>query len=220
MSLLLLFAGSSMVVHGGEVSGTVAWTHSYDAKVLPNDKNCDPVWGVPLPVPSPADTSTIEDGALVIATGPEARDWNFYRLDGGPEKAWSPTVAGSTVEVKLRVVNQVPGDGSAQSLVMATGRNSYNVRFSTTGLYLGESQKFTLNTTNAPHVYRFVLEEDGEGAVYIDGDSRPAATFTGERSNQSYLDFGDCSEGQGGTCEWNYVRWTNEGAFPPPGAPR
>jgi hypothetical protein len=82
-------------------------------------------------------------------------------------------------------------------------------------LFLLNGKKVLMNTTAEARVYCFLFEGTGDGSVYIDGGVQAALTFTGERTKQSYLDFGDDSQGHGGTCEWNYLRWTNEGVFPP-----
>lgn len=198
------------------VEDDAIWTFVYEPKVLPNDPENDPPWRVPLE-PSPEATSIIEDGKLVISTGPLAEDWNFYRMDGGIGKPWSPNADGSTVEVKLKVLGRVSGDGTSQSLIVATGAYQYHIGFSPNGLALTGEERTDLPmpTTDDAHVYRFVFRDGGEMDLFVDHSPEPIFTILGKPTKQSFMDFGDCSQGQGGSCEWSYLKWTNAGAFPP-----
>lgn len=192
------------------LTGPFAGAATYTADYLPQNPLNNPQW-----------TRIYNNGSESAAGGvlkvtSTANLQQAYRLSGGPASAWNPTTGGSAVEIRMKVDSQV--STFAGSFLLATGNRGWNINFNTNGLQeiLGGGNIVTMDTT-AFHVYRFTIDGiNGPLNMYVDGNTTPSVTWAGISSTANRIDFGDFIAGTvGGVTEWDYIRWTNAGAYPP-----
>lgn len=201
-NLIVALSAAAVIPWGSTAKALI----SYEGDVLP--QNSTPAWSVFLD--DTGGTGGSVSGGILTTTTAAANQSLGYRLWGGSPGGWNPTAAGSIVDVRVKVVSQAPGAGRAADFLIATGSKAWLVRW-------GESRiseelfggGFDFNTTDAFHTYRFgVTGLDGPLNIYVDGDTSPSVTFDGLASTTpSRLDFGDQLDGDGGTVQWDYIRW-------------
>lgn len=191
----------------------VEWTSAWEGSVIPqlNDPAFTAFGGT-----FTSNGSTTTAGALAGATlGSPA--W-----DGGG----SGTGPNSTIEFRVRVLSQGTQEGQdfgtalfagwngARFSVMLNSLDTPYVDFGSSGP--SGSNTFNLNTSDW-HVYRLVFNSAGSQAVslYIDGVLRLNQLGGGGPAN--VLQFGRYTGDVSATAtsEWDYIRWTNSGAFVP-----
>lgn len=205
------------------VDNGVSWTHYYnpDETVntalydkLPNDAvNTSPVWvpgsygGEPL--------AEIEDNFLRISTPGENAAYSFRQSNG---YGLGSTATEFTFETRFRVTGLNEGAVYAGSILFGTGANNRweEIVYSPTAIG-GYAVDLTQWTT-----VRITVTGGNTTApvalVYINNDSDIKATrILSGVGALSYFQFGDGSThaSRGGTSEWDYIRWTNAGAFAP-----
>lgn len=131
--------------------------------------------------------------------------------------SWLANGAGSTVEVRLKTDANAPGFDWAGSLFLSTGTQFW-------GLLIGENYitalgvgDYAITTDDTFHTYRFVVSNEASGSLsmYVDGNTTPAHTFAGTPSGSNLMVFGDSSSASQGQIQWDYIQWTNDGAFAP-----
>lgn len=205
------------------MAGSVAYaapapfTYSYEGDLAPEDGGSSPQWqkyfdGV----------GSVAGGHLTVTTPitPGATNDHYleYRLDGGG--AWNPTGLGTTIEVSFKT-NYNNDSGWAGSFLLGTGQRLWPVRVGTNFISIG-GDDFHLPSSlgidsSTFHTYRFTTENDnGDLKLYVDGSAAAVHTFSlGGASPTVRLAFGDLGGPEDGQIEWDYLRWTNEGAFAP-----
>jgi len=195
------------------------WTGTYEGDALPDSPSSNPQWqkyflgsasalGGYLTVTTPTDSGTGDDHYLE------------YRLDGGG--AWNPTGAGTTLEMSFQT-NYTNASGWAGSALISTGLEQWSIRVGTNYVSVGPEDLYLPSIgidSSTLHVYRFTTVGDtGNLNLYVDGGTTPAHTYsTGVASAVSRLAFGDLGSPEDGQVVWDYLRWTNAGAFAPNGS--
>lgn len=195
-------------------NNSVAWTYTYEGNYLPGNPLSDPAWTSPFP-PSGGASESVFGGILTVST-PDVSENIAYRQTGGTGNPWDPTAAGSTIEARLKVDSLGTGSAWAQSLMVRTGSRMYWLAFGTNVVQDPAAGGFAfINTTDGFHDYRFTVSGlAGIGSLYLDGSQTPLFTTTGIADSANVLDFGDVTGiYDGGTVRWDYIRWTNAGAF-------
>jgi hypothetical protein len=196
----------------------VPFTHSYTGDALPQDPLTVPQWTKVLDSDEagPNTTESASGGILTVFTA-SVPDFIEYRQDGGG--AWNPTALGSTVETRLKVDFNSEGASYAGDLVILTGARGWFMRFGTGSIneVLGGGT-LEMDTSSAFHTYRFTTTEAANAPLnlYVDGSTTPAITFAGVDTGSNRLGFGDATTSlEGGQIQWDYIDWTNAGAFAP-----
>lgn len=193
------------------------FTASYEADYTPEDPLTSPQWQKYF-----LGTGVASGGYLTVTTNDAApagdEHYLEYRLPGGG--AWNPTGAGSTLEFsfKTNVVNASAWGGSFQ---IATGSRRFSFRLGTNWVSCEGSPDFHLPTnlgidSSTFHTYRFTTVDDTSPLqMYVDGSAAPVASFAGLAGSGNQLAFGDLGNPEDGELVWDYIRWTNAGAFAP-----
>ncbi len=171
----------------------VAWTNVLTGGALPGQQN--PRWE-----PAGAGFSTLEGDSLILdSSGMKDIHWKFSGEANDPDwDASKPT----TVEVRVRARQVDDGLPAAGHLVVADGTKYYELQI----------------TDSEWHTYRIVFS-GGNALLYTDGDSASEKTLPGkplpEGSTLNHIYFGDGATEIGGVTEWEFLRWTNAGAYAP-----
>jgi len=207
---------ATVLALSGAQAQTTKFTHSYEADEMPQNATNGPLWiELHHADAGGAGTSSAVDGVLTITTAPS--ESLIYRLAGGKGLAWDPTDAGNTVEVRLKVDSQ-NGRAGAGSLEIRTGKQHWGIIFYTkgVGIQIGTGSPVVMDTTDGFHTYRFVFSGNGDPLkLYVDDGASPVATWEGVEDKSTLLDFGTTITDVGGQVLWDYIRWTNQGAFEP-----
>ncbi|HEY5924458.1 MAG TPA: hypothetical protein VIV11_22425 [Kofleriaceae bacterium] len=163
-------------------------------------------------------TASTSDGLFRLVSGPTSVDALSYQLNNS--SSWNG-LGDSTVETSLRIAGG--GETStAQTLRLLTGVRDIQLHFRTTGISLQGGSSYSIDTT-VFHVYRVVVRAGIFVEVYVDGGPTPVLTrieTAGTTLNR--LRFGDVTASGFGDVYWDYIRWTNTGAYapnPPPFTP-
>lgn len=190
------------------------FTDSYQADDLPQSASTTPSW-VKMHDDTGGTGESVADSILAVKT---ALSENIvYRLTGGTGLAWDPTEVGSTVEMRLKVDIQ-NGSAGAGSFEIRSGRQLWGIVFylNAVGIQIGKGKPVLMDTTDGFHVYRFTLAGNGGPLkLYVDGGESPVASWEGVEDTATLLDFGATITDVNGEVQWDYIRWTNQGAFEP-----
>jgi MYXO-CTERM domain-containing protein len=215
---------TAMAAMAGSVThaAPAPFTQSYEADDVPESASSSPQWQKFF-----LGTGTASGGLLTVTTPTDAgaSDDHYleYRLDGGG--AWNPTGAGTTLEMSFKTIAG-SDSGWAGSALISTGLRQWSIRVGTNYVSIGGDDLYLPSLgidSSTFHTYRFTSANDtGNLSLYIDGATTPTHTYTnGVDSAVSRLAFGDLGSPEGGQVQWDYLRWTNAGAFAPvpePGA--
>jgi hypothetical protein len=199
---LAAIASASLILIGPHAG---AATISYEGDALPQAST--PAWGVFLDDTAGAG-GVVSGGILTITTAPtQSLGYRLFSSPGG----WDPTLGGTDIDIRMKVVSQAQGAGRAGDFLVATGTQAWLVRWGAARVseeLLGGG--FDLDTTDAFHTYRLsVAGTEGPLNIYVDGAAVPSVSLPGVDSTANRLDFGDQLDGDGGVVQWDYIRWTN-----------
>lgn len=196
------------------------FTAAYEGNNLPQSALTTPQWikAIDSDPAGPNTSESVSNGILTIFTASKA-DYLEYQMPGGAGQAWSPSGAGSTLEVRLKTDFNTAGASLAGNLVIATGNRGWT-------LAIGENQitdlsgggSYLTNTKDGFHTYRFTIADEVNGALamYIDGARFPAKIWQGTSSTANRISFGDTTSSyEGGQIQWDYIRWSNQGKYAP-----
>ena len=181
------------------------WKHAYEADVIP--PAADPAWE---DLYLGQNIGSADGGILTLRSTLQQQE--HYRLPHGP--AWSAGAkVGTTVECRVRVVSGVEPDKPAALLSFSNGAYAITVCFFTDRVAMGPPVKMA--TTDGFHTYRITLD-GSQARLYVDGKPTAAASTTASPAKANEIYFGDASNTYvGGETRWDYIRWTNAGAYPP-----
>lgn len=213
----ILAAGATMVFITNIAAQAATLPHGYEGDYLPQDPSSSPQWQKVLD--SGNTSESVDNGILTVYSG-AVDQYIEYRLMGGEGGAWNAGGNGTTIETRFKT-DYVIGDGNLYSgfLVLSMASQHWvlyigpNYITNYTGGYL------PVVTDDDFHTYRFVLSDETTGSLdlYIDNDfSAPAFTYAGTAGGANYIGFGDGSASElAGQIQWDYIRWSNDGAFVP-----
>lgn len=209
-----LLAGVAAV--SGVCAAPLPFTASYEADDAPEDPLSNPQWQKYF-----LGTGVAAGGYLTVTTPttPGATDDHYleYRLPGGG--AWNPTGLGTTVEISFKT-NLTNDSGWGGSMQIATATRRWPIRLGTNFISSPGVADLYLPSlgidSSTFHTYRFTTAADnGPLQLYVDGGSTPVYAYPGEAIGGNQLAFGDLGGPEDGELVWDYIRWTNQGAFAP-----
>ena len=217
-AVLTIMAGVSLAEVNIE-GGDIVWQHGYEAVKLPSisaprfGRNNYPGKGA----------MKVRDGVLTISVEGDGKT-NQLGLLHMSKLEWGNTPA-STIEVRLRIVEQIPGTLYAANMRARSNKKAFGIFFSSDKVAIGrQSSPVVCTPIDATefHVYRFTLEADAV-KLYLDGGKEPVLTLKPSLGiEQPLVEFGaflvtakSPSKGLGGVTEWDYIRWNQRGAFKP-----
>ncbi len=194
-----------------EIINDVDFTYIYRGTAAPSN----PPWTTPL-----ANGSGTSDGT-VFTIQTTAAENRYYLMAAGENSPWDAMETnGSTVEFSTRIVSQAAGATTgAVNLTITNGSRNFSFILGSDGVGINGDNHYALDTS-AFHTYRLTLSGSGTTAtmsVYLDGGLTPIissyVSTAGNTANRLY--FGDPSGTYGGITEWEYIAFTNQGAFAP-----
>lgn len=220
--LLLLPLLPAKPVHAAVVIDGVPWEINWLGSTLPQNSS-SPVWDVfgSAPTLNGGGTATIMNANGGAALNSPGDWWTGGGADEGPS---------STLEFKVRVLN--PGTLSVDnpfSTALFAGWNGQ--RFvvglasdgvdSFVGLYAAGSGNLVasmLLDVDEYNIFRLVFDSNtGLGSLYVNGSTTALGSTAGAGGPANNVQFhkftGDVTADS--TSEWEYIRWTNSGAFVP-----
>ncbi len=205
--ILALSLFSTFIARAEEVE----WLFTYDADALPEASL--PAWKFDGEDAKPDASIVTDQGSNVLRQNLQPGYMAGWRITGGPN---FPLKEACTVEIRARIL------GSKGYVLGAEVRNYWvgGVRFR---IASGGVEIITTNDRKAVshliddefHVYRLTVE----GAVaklYMDGAKEPLVEIQGSGGDGIWIAFGDVGHLRGsGEVDYDYVRWTTDGAFAP-----
>lgn len=217
MKGLMFTLGAAAIVFGASYaqSAVAPFAYGYEADAMPESST--PAW----PHYFNGDTS-VSGGILTVTTpgthGGGDIDFVEFRQLGGAGAPWETTGAGTTVEIRVKTDYNVSGHSWAGDIMIDTGVRRWQMLIGEG--YISDNVgggDFAITTNDAFHTYRFVVANESTGplAIYVDGNTTPAHSWVGGASGYSELAFGDLGNSAQGQVQWDYVRWTNAGAYAP-----
>jgi hypothetical protein len=200
----LLLCGSILMATGLLASqnitndGTV-WSVSYDGDYLPNNPSSDPAWT------TFAGSGFVSGGVLTFTSLSSFAEMNNTAYwNGGSGGTYDNTVA-----FRMRTSSTAPPDWRGRT-VMNNGQNQWVFIFTDTFLYLGNS--YIYQDMTAFHTYR-IVQSGSLADLYVDGVRVLTNVPPNGPTTANTIYFGQ-DLGTGNT-QWDWYRWTNEGAFVP-----
>src|ERR1043166_9675686 len=193
-----LFVIPGMYASQNITNNGTAWSVSYDGDFLPNNPSSDPAWSM-------AGSGTVSGGILTFTGAGSFADMvNTAYWNGGSGGTFD-----NTVEFRMRASSTAPPDWRGRA-VMNNAQNQWSFMFTDTYFYFNASPIVTDMTVF--HTYR-IVQAGNVADLYMD-DNRVLTNVPGNgptTANEIY--FGqDITTGD---TQWDYFRWTNEGAFIP-----
>lgn len=192
------------------VANGTLWDVGYTADFLPNDPGSNPAWNT---LYVGAGSSATVSGGLLTMTRPTSGNGILYaEMDPANWDGNSGGSAENTVEFRMRGLNgQANADFTARLFFGDGLAPGWAFQFDDNRVYLG-SQQYTIDTT-AFHTYR-ITESSGVASLYVDNAPTPVLSgVVGNSYTANALFFGNDVSSLVGSTDWDFVRWTNEGAF-------
>lgn len=201
LQLLFVFFLLPLVLRGEE---ELIWQQEFAFTQLPSELSKEWIQR------GPPGTSRIEGGHLVIEPGDEPYvGWIVNSIHGKKLSAIWHGETPTTVEFRLRVRDRRndPSLAGAVSIALLDGHKIYRFSFKNKEML----------------TYRIVLENGVAHRYIIDRPDVPATTTDGKESEwksrggitSNALVIGKFNHNIDGTSEWEFIRWTNAGAYHP-----
>lgn len=151
----------------------------------------------------------IRDGALLLADrGTASGDYCYYRSAWGADPE-----SESTIEARVKVVS------GSSFLIFSNGVSDERLELSPTGIGLHHHGKLrhAMNTTDAFHTYRIVIQGTGlrvhvDGALCLDA---PAALTPRDDTLRNEFAFGAANSTEKGEALWREVKYKTKGVTQP-----
>jgi hypothetical protein len=221
MKGLMLTLGAAAIAIGASYvqAAPTPFTYSYEASTNLTPDAATPAWERYF-----TGDDSVSGGILTVTTpgvnnvgSPTDPNNLEFRQTGGTGQPWDPTGAGTTVEINVKTISN-PSTSWAGSLEIATGSKWWGMIIGTG--YITDKAgggDFAITTDDAFHTYRFVVSNEATGNLdlYVDGSTTVAHSWAGASSAGNELAFGDLFSESLGQVQWDYVRWTNAGAYAP-----
>lgn len=200
-------------------NNSVVWAVSYDGDFLPNNGSSDPAWSTFF-VGAGA-SGTVGGGILTLTNGGASITYaemnNTSYWNGGSGGTFD-----NTIEFKMRGQNAQSNADWTGRFFFGDGVNRWFFSFDDNRVRINGSPFYLIDTTIF-HTYR-IVESNSLVSLYVDqigNNSTPVLSgVAGSAVAQNFIYFGHDGTALKGRTEWDYVRWTNAGAFtvPEPGA--
>lgn len=190
-------------------SMAVVWTSSYEGDVFP--ESATPAW-TENSIGGTRSLGTIgSTNFLNINTFPDPSEQRHFVQNN--LSVWDGSTD-STIEIRARVNSQSGTDGAGEfNWRSGSFEDLLALRVGSIGLRSNVSN-YTMDTSDF-HTYRITLESGAPRfKIYVDNNDTPVLNGTGDAETSNLLVFGDFQGIYGGSVDWDYIRWTNAGAFP------
>jgi hypothetical protein len=188
-----------------------------------------PTWTHEIQVPSLPGTNTLHDGMLTISTLDNGGNGDSWRIYGSTDGPWDMTAgAGNqtscTIEFRVRMGEKRAAQDNIMDFYFYDGLRRTSLSFRDTAVVDSDQpSRWTSSEvdTRQWHTYRFTMDYSEPVAVktlYLDDDPTPILVITSDyeySTTATYIGFGDINGVSAGVMDVEYVRWTNEGVFPP-----
>jgi len=218
---MMLTAAAVAMLGSAAYAAPAPFSYEYDGNALPPAST--PAWAE---VNTTAGASaSVSGGILTTATTDLADNIEYYQSGPG---AWNPTGAGTTVEARFKTNHGSNGyAGTLEIITPGSGGVDGRWFFLLLGnrwfTELRGGGELDLNSVGVHaeddfHTYRFTLADENVGPLqlYVDDGTTPAYSWNGSSSGgRNRLAFGDGHSAANGDIQWDYIQWTNEGAFAP-----
>jgi|GEM_PF-2580310 len=201
--------------HAAIING-VDFTTVYTGTSLP--ENATPAWTATVNgTTSIVTPNSPSAGILTIDT---STDYVYY------SRIWSASTD-TTLEISMQVDSVYTGNYASTSLYFTNGTKDYRIFFAPTAILVGDIggtpaaptgdfATYSFDTTGAFNTYRVTLES-GSMSLYVNNSTTAAVSgYTGTANDTSnVVYFGDVSGTVAGVSEWEYLAFTNAGAYAP-----
>jgi len=232
--LTVFLAGGALLgmvnpaARGAVIINDVSFTSVYDPsssnQVFPNSPTTEsiatPKWG--LSSNSGSQALTLDKDAMIASsTLAGTRSYTITSaLAYGGTNVWTASAGlGTTIEFSLKVDSLDSTSTVATAFSLSNGSNAWSFSFGTGQITTSPSTSgspYSFITNTGFNTYRITLDTGGKVSLYINGSPTPViSNFAGGGSSLNQIQFGDTSNTFGGTVEWGYIAFTNEGAFAP-----
>lgn len=199
----------------------VTWSVNYTGDYLPNNALSDPAWTTLFQGGSA--TATVAGGILTY-NSPANADQTYAEMAN--TAYWNGGSGGSldnTTEFRMKLQSSgAPYDAAEMYIFDSSKYFKFTIHEDdpfTPGnqgyVSLGSGGNIVLDV-DVYNTYRVLTFNDGTANLYINGVAAygTPVNATGASATNK-INFGDLSSGGGGVSDWDYVRWTNAGAFVP-----
>lgn len=212
--LLLLISPRTDAVVINDVDFTVAWYGS-EAPTTPTADT--PAWTAGGSLATSGTANSPSAGIYTLTVTESGFATARLDLDSTHWNGSSPT----TVEFKMKVNSQDPASSrGAANFSIINGTRQFLVYLGETDIRalvtVSEAIEYEMDTMSDFNTYRITLDS-GLMNIYVNND--PTAVISGYEgfagNSNNAISWGDTGSTVGGTTEWQYVAFTNDGAFAP-----
>ena len=217
MKGLLITLGAAAIAMSASftVSAPAPFSYGYEADAVPESSS--PSWARYY------DGDYSASGGILTATTPGTHGGSDPGyLEFQQTGSWAPVGSGTTVEVRLKTISSNV-NGWAGGMTIGIGSQFWPIYIGSSFITVAGGGTGDLATTTSDdfHILRFTTDESsGDLNLYLDGNTTAAKTWNSAGSGSNVLSFGVQSSSQaGGTIQWDYIRWTNDGAYAPVAVP-
>jgi hypothetical protein len=216
----MIALGTTTVALGANYAeaAPLPFTDSYEVEIggtdyYPDQSPTTPLWSVAV---HSAGSTELASGGILTTNTTTVEDSIRYDVTSG----WAPGAAGTTLEARLKVDSQVIGAESAGNLVIGAGNQLWVVRIAVSGLSqaIGAGGFIPTTTNDGLHAYRFTADGTSTGTLNVYKDGVSIGSFASTGVALTTLRFGEDHGSSAGQIQWDYIRWTNAGAFAPTAA--
>lgn len=191
---------------------SVVWAVSYDGDFLPNNGSSDPAWSTYF-VGAGA-SGSVSGGILTLTNAGTSITYaemnNTAYWNGGSGGTYE-----NTIEFRMRGQNAQANADWTGRLFWSDGQYRWFLSFDDNRLRINSSP-FHLLDTKSFHTYR-IVSSNGVADLYVDNIGNQATPvlsgIAGTASAQNFIFFGHDGAALRGRTDWDFVRWTNAGAF-------
>lgn len=209
-AIAVAFAGNALAVDGNSTT----WEGLYEGDNLPDTSGF-------MDYGQAIDFSSVAGGELRLnnSSANQAANFGFWSKDD----ATFNFATGASLEARIKV-NSSAVDANGQWLVFASPQNQVALRFFSNQIQVDLTNTFAFQTVAVDpkqwHTYRVAASTGaGNAKLYIDDVLIPLSSNTLGTGTYaaSSMYFGDVTSADGQTCDWSfdYLRWTNTGAYAP-----
>lgn len=200
------------------IINNVDFTVVYTGTALPNAST--PAWTQNVSIGGSMSPNTPDAGVLTL-NSLSSSSINTYAELAKASGYWdAASLLGTTIEFSMKVDSNATGKWAAHVLFL-NGSKIFNFAIYEGGIgtFNGTSltSTYAMDTVSGFNTYRLTLNGGGLVDVYVNNAPVPVITgYAGYGSNSAnVIEWGDASGNAQGSSQWQYVAFTNAGAFAP-----